>query len=120
MLLNYEIRFWKQKALRAQQQRDRAEAGQREAEELTKKYKAIPQCVLDKFLIEAKERELIDVKQSASVHMSSIGLTNFCRLSSQADLLDSIDDKINHWKKVITNYRLYLQSDEEVEESDEN
>lgn len=120
MLLNYEIRFWKQKAWRAQQQRDRAEADQREAEELTKKYKAIPQGVLDKFLIDAKEKELKDVKQNASVHISTIGLTNFHRLSSQADLLDSIDAKINLWKDVITNHRLYAQCDEEeeVEEGD--
>jgi len=113
MLLEYEIRFWKQKAWRAEQQRDRAEVARKEAEDMTEKYKAIPQDVLDKFLLELKEKELQGVKEMASVHMSTIGLTNFRRLNSQADLLDSMNAKIKHWKDVIDNYRSYAMEDDD-------
>jgi hypothetical protein len=120
MLLEYEIRFWKQKAWRAEQQRDRAETAQKEAEELTKKYKSIPQEVLERFVLEVKEKELKEVKDAAYVHMPTIGLTNFRRLSSHADLLDNIDAKINLWKEVIGNHRAYAPCDEEEEEGDES
>jgi len=50
MLLNYEARFWKHRAWRAEQQRDRAELARKEAEVLLEKYKGIPQEKLDEFL----------------------------------------------------------------------
>jgi hypothetical protein len=113
MLLKYEIRFWRQKAWRAEQQRDRAELARKEAEDMTEKYKAIPQDVLDRFLLELKEKELQSVKELASVHISTIGLTNFRRLSSEADLLDTMDAKIKHWKDVVHNYRSYAMEDDD-------
>lgn len=120
MMMNYEIRFWKQRAWRAEQQRDRAEVAQKQAEDMIQKYKSIPEGVLDKFLLDAKEKELKEVKGAASVYMSTIGLTNFRRLSSRADLLDSIDAKINLWKDVISNHRSYAPCDEEEEEAEES
>lgn len=113
MLLEYEIRFWKQKAWRAEQQRDRAEAAQKEAEDIAEKYKSIPQDILDKVVLDLKEKELHRLKEAALVHLHTIGLTNFNRLRSQGDLLDSIDDKINHWKDVVRNHRSYAVNDEE-------
>ena len=113
MLLEYEIRFWRQKAWRAEQQRDRAELARKEAEDMTEKYKAIPQEVLDRFLLELKEKELKQIKELASVHIYTIGLTNFRRLTSEADLLDTIDAKIKHWKDVAHNYRSYAMEDDD-------
>lgn len=112
MLLEYEIRFWKQKAWRAEQQRDRAEVAQKEAEDITEKYKSIPQDILDKVMLDLKEKELHNLKEAALVHLHTIGLTNFNRLRSQGDLLHSIDDKINHWKDVVRNHRSYAVNDE--------
>lgn len=120
MLLEYEIRFWKQKAWRAEQQRDRAEVAQKEAEEITRKYKVIPQEVLDRFVLNVKEKELKEMKEAASAHIPIIGLTNFHRLSSQVELLDNIDAKINLWKDVINNHRAYIPCDEESEEAEES
>lgn len=120
MLLEYEIRFWKQKAWRAEQQRDRAQLAQKKAEDINKKYKAIPQEVLDRFVLEVKEKELKEVKEAAYVHMPTIGLTNFRRLTSQADLLEDIDAKISMWKEVISNHRAYAPCDEEDEEGSES
>ena len=120
MLLEYEIRFWKQKAWRAEQQRDRAEVAQKEAEEITRKYKVIPQEVLDRFVLNVKEKELKEMKEAASAHIPIIGLTNFHRLSSQVELLDNIDAKINLWKDVVSNHRAYAPCDEESEEAEES
>lgn len=120
MMMNYEIRFWKQRAWRAEQQRDRAEVAQKNAEDMIQKYKAIPEDVLDKFLLDAKEKELKEVKEAASVHISTIGLTNFRSIVQQADLTNNIDAKINIWKDVISNYRAYAPCDEEEEEAEES
>jgi hypothetical protein len=118
MMLNYEIRFWKQKAWRAEQQRDRAEAAQKEAEDINKKYKAIPQEILDRYILEVKEKELKELKEAAYIHMPTIGLTNFHRLSSNSDLLNDIDAKIKLWKDVVSNHRSYAPHDEDDEASE--
>lgn len=120
MLLEYEIRFWKQKAWRAEQQRDRAELAQKEAEGIVEKYKSIPQDMLDRIVLDLKQKELHLMKEAASVHLPTIGITNFHRLRSQADLLDNIDAKIKHWKDVIQNYRSYAIKDEEEEEEEDS
>jgi hypothetical protein len=119
MLLEYEIRFWRQKAWRAEQQRDRAEAARKEAEDIAEKYKSIPQEILDRVVLDLKEKELVLMKEAASVHLPSIGLTNFRRLSSQADMLENIDDKIKHWRKIIHNHAEYKMEDEEEEEEED-
>jgi hypothetical protein len=118
MILNYEIRFWRQRAWRAEQQRERAEAAQKDAEEANKKYKAIPKDVMDRFLLDLKEKELKEVKEAASVHMPTIGLTNFRRLCAQADLLADIESKISLWKDVVSNHKMYEPCDEEEEEEE--
>jgi len=115
MLLEYEIRFWKQKAWRAEQQRDRAQLAQKEAEDISEKYKEIPQETLDRFVIEVKQRQLKDLKEAASVHMSTIGLTNFRRLCSQADILETIEAKIKMWKGVVENHQVYKMDDNEYD-----
>ena len=56
MILEYEARFWKQKAWRAEQQRERAETARKEAEEMTRKYKEIPEKRLEQLLNEIKEK----------------------------------------------------------------
>lgn len=113
MLLEYEIRFWKQKAWRAEQQRDRAEIAKKEAEDIAEKYKSIPQEILDQVVADLKEEELNLMKEAASVHLPTIGLTNFRRLCTQADILDTVDAKIKHWKGVLHNYRSYAMNDED-------
>lgn len=113
MLLEYEIRFWKQKAWRSEQQRDRAEVARKEAEDMAEKYKSIPQAVLDRFVLDVKMEALAEVKKAALVHMPNIGLRNFRRLNANEDLLENIDDKIKMWKDVVDNYRAYEMEDDE-------
>ncbi|NDB82368.1 MAG: hypothetical protein EB127_06455 [Alphaproteobacteria bacterium] len=108
MILNHQVRFWKQKAWRAEQQRDRAILACKEAEAITEKYKSIPKEILDKLLQEAEQEELSIAKKNADVYMNTIGLVNFCKLEKSAELLESRLDKIKFWKNVSDNYTQYI------------
>lgn len=116
MILEYEARFWKQKAWRAEQQRERAETARKEAEEMTRKYKDIPEKRLEQLLNEIKEEELLVVKGNAEKHLGTIGLTNFRRLIWDSDNLKNVDEKISFWKRVSDNHRQYAHVDEEEED----
>jgi thioesterase domain-containing protein len=113
MLLEYEIRFWKQKAWRAEQQRDRAQAAQKDAEDIAEKYKSIPQEILDSVALDLKEKELQFLRETASSHIPTIGLKNFRILNSKADMLDSMDAKIKHWKHVVNNHSAYKMNEDD-------
>ena len=115
MILEYKARFWKQKAWRAEQQRDRAELAKKEAESLTEKYKDIPHERLERLLNEIKEEQLLLLKSSAEKHLGTIGFINFRQLNWVADTLKSIDEKISFWKKVSDNYMQYATVNEEDE-----
>jgi hypothetical protein len=108
MLLEHQVRFWKHKAWRAEQQRDRAILASKEAEAITEKYKSIPKERLDKLLQEVEQEELIIAKKNADVYMNTIGLVNFCKLEKSAELLESRLDKIKFWKNVSDNYTQYI------------
>ena len=108
MLLEHKVRFWKHKAWRAEQQRDRAILASKEAEAITEKYKSIPKERLDKLLQEVEQEELIIAKKNADVYMNTIGLVNFCKLEKSAELLESRLDKIKFWKNVSDNYTQYI------------
>ena len=117
MLLNHEIRFWRQKAWRAEQQRERAELEKKNAELLAEKYKDIPEDRLAKVLFEIKQDELKAAKAEAEKHIGVIGVTNFRKLIWRSDEIKSIDDRIALWKKVAANYHQY--GPEEVEEEED-
>ena len=113
MLLNFEIRFWRQKAWRAEQQRARAQEMQKEAEALAEKYKDIPQEKLDLVLNEIKEEALTSAKNEAEQRVGAIGLTNFRKLTWDSDAIECIDDKIKFWKNIAENYQNYRVENEE-------
>jgi len=96
MLLEYQVRFWKQRAWRAEQQRDREIQARKEAELLTEKYKGIPQESLDQLV---KEAELAKVKKEAEAYIK-IGPFNLSKLQKKCNLLSSIDKQITFWKDI--------------------
>lgn len=119
MLLDYQIRFWKHKAWRAEQQKERIELERKEANKFVEKYKIIPQEKLDQILLEMKNEELIQAKKLAEVHMDAIGIIQFRRLSSEIDLIECIDKKIKTWKEVASNYKYYIpEEDSQTSESE--
>jgi len=112
MLLEHQVRFWKQKAWRAEQQRDRAEIAKKQAEEIVEKYKAIPEETLQKLLMDIKNAELLQVKKHAENHIGSIGLINFHKLERVSEGMD-VSEKIKFWKNVGEKHRSYGPQDDE-------
>ena len=119
MLLNHEIRFWRQKAWRADQQRERLELEKKNVEALAEKYKDIPEDRLNRLLSEIKEEELKAARAEAEKYSGTIGLTNFRKLVLTSEDIKKIDDRIAFWKKVATNYLQYGPVEEEEEEEDD-
>lgn len=119
MLLKYEARFWKHRAWRAEQQRDRAELARKEAQDIVERYKAIPEETLQKLLSDIKNIELLQVKKHAESHIGTIGLINFRKLERVSEELD-VSEKIKFWKNVGEKHRSYgPQDDDDSEAVDE-
>lgn len=119
MLLNYEARFWKHRAWRAEQQRERADLAKKEAEAIIEKYKRIPQEKLDELLKQINNEALALAKKEAEMHVGTIGLTNFRRLTWDSEKIKCVDQRIAFWKNVAKNHQQYAPEDEEVSDTEE-
>jgi len=116
-LLEYEIRFWRNKAWRTEQQKDRAEAAQKEAEAIAEKYKSIPEGRLNALLDEINQEELVKARSEAEKRITLIGLSMFLKLSSDSESINGVDAKIRYWNNISENYRRYIP--EEVVSDDD-
>lgn len=105
MLLEFEVRFWKQKAWRAEQQRDREIEKNKELEEIANKYKDFPKEILESLLLIMKKEELLNIQKEAEVHFKDIGLVNYLKLQREAAAIEDLDRQINFWKNVMVSYR---------------
>ena len=105
MLLQFEVRFWRQKAWRAEQQRDREIEKNKELEEIANKYKEVPKEILESLLLIMKKEELLNIQKEAEVHFKDIGLVNYLKLQREAAGIEDLDRQINFWKNVMVSYR---------------
>lgn len=112
MLLEYEIRFWKQKALRAEQQRARAEDALKAAEALSDKYKDIPEEKLKEIVNQLMDAKVAYAKSEAEVYSKNIGPVNFRRLERTVSSIENHEAKVAFWKNVCHNYRSYIPVDD--------
>lgn len=101
MVMAYEIRFWKQKAWRAEQQRDRAIAETKRTEALYERFKEIPQEALDAIHLKIKEEKIATLKQEAS---KIIGYIPWVKYELEEKAIDDADAKIIFWTKLISYY----------------
>ena len=99
MMLTYQVRFWKQKAWRAEQQRDR-EIAERKALELRfKKYSEIPQKILEDAVRRAETQELTYLKETAVQALSFLLWSNKCREENE---IETVGEKIKFWSKMLS------------------
>jgi hypothetical protein len=99
MMLNYQVRFWRQKAWRAEQQRDR-EIAERKALELRfKKYSEIPQKILDDAIRTAETQELVYLKDRAVQALPFLLWSNKCREENE---IEAVGDKIKFWSNLLS------------------
>ena len=108
MLMVYEIRFWKQKAWRAEQQRDREIAERKAAELKCERFKEIPQEALDAILIKIKEDKVACLKEEAG---KIIGYIPWVKYQIEEKSIKDIDAKIEFWTKLISYYNTMEHED---------
>jgi hypothetical protein len=104
MLLQFEVRFWRHKAWRAEQQRDREIQKNKELEEIAGKYKDLPEEILQSLLLIMKKEELLNIQKKAEVHFKDIGLVNYLKLQRDAAAIEGLDGQIKFWKGVMVSY----------------
>jgi hypothetical protein len=115
MIMNHAIRFWKHKAFRAEQQRDREIKARKALEEELEKYKCIPQELLEKVTYDMKVKRLDELKTQANSLISSMGLLNLTKLFQRASTLENIDDKIKLLRDTISFYKSKVDDEPEEE-----
>ena len=108
MLMTFEIRFWKQKAWRAEQQRDR-EIAERKATDLQyERFKGIPQESLDALLLKMKEDKIAMAKEEAG---KIIGYIPWVKYEMEEKAIKDIDAKLDFWTKLISYYKTMEHED---------
>jgi hypothetical protein len=105
MLLQFEVRFWRHKAWRAEQQRDREIEKNKELEEIAGKYKDLPKEILESLVLIMKKEELLNIQKKAEEHFKNIGLVNYLKLQRDAAAMEDLDKQIKFWKDVMVSYR---------------
>ena len=108
MLMAYEIRFWRQRAWRAEQQRDRANAERKAAEMKYEKFKDLPQESLDTLLNKIKEEKVVALKDQAS---KLIGYIPWTKYELEEKSMKDTDAKIDFWSKLISYYNTMEHED---------
>jgi hypothetical protein len=108
MLMAHEIRFWKQKAWRAEQQRDREIAERKAIEAQFERFKEIPQAALDALLIKMKEEKVAALKEEAS---KIIGYIPWVKYQLEEKSIADVNAKLEFWTKLISYYNTMEHED---------
>jgi len=98
MLMGYEIRFWKNKAMRSEQQRDHALKEKLVLELRLEKFNGITDEMIERLKLEMKRQELIDLKLRVR---ANVDISVWIRASQLEETIMSLDEKIKHWAAVI-------------------
>lgn len=101
MIMKFEIRFWRQRAWRAEQQRDREIAERKATEAKYEKFKKIPEESLNEILNKMKEEQILSLKEEAN---KVIGILPWILYEQEEKLIQDLDAKITFWTKLISYY----------------
>ena len=99
MLMKFEIRFWKQRAWRAEQQRDQEIAARKATEVYLERYKGIPQESLDGLRLSLLTSDLARLKNTA---MQTLGLYQWTMKCQEESAVDGVQNKIHFWADIIS------------------
>ena len=102
MYMAFQIRFWKQKAWRAEQQRDREILARKEVEAKLDRFKGLTQEHLEEMLSSLKKQELSKVKAEAS---KIIGVSPWVKYTKDEELIEGLDAKIKFWTDLVNYYQ---------------
>jgi len=102
MYMAFQIRFWKQKAWRAEQQRDREILARKEVEAKLDRFKGLTEEHLEDMLTSLKKQELSKVKAEAS---KIIGVSPWVKYTKDEELIEGLDAKIKFWTDLLNYYQ---------------
>ena len=119
LVMLHNIRYWKQKAWRAEQKLAREVGARKLLEKELDLYKSIPADLLEPVLLEAKKKELRDIEKKVDSIFQTIGLFTMTRLRSESEKYKDTDGKIRFWKQVISIYDKRLPESDETDTSDD-
>jgi formate dehydrogenase maturation protein FdhE len=102
MYMAFQIRFWKQKAWRAEQQRDREILARKEVEAKLDRFKGLTEEHLEEMLSSLKKQELSKVKAEAS---KIIGVSPWVKYTKDEELIEGLDAKIKFWTDLLNYYQ---------------
>ena len=102
MYMAFQIRFWKQKAWRAEQQRDREILARKEVEARLDRFKGLTQEHLEEMLTSLKKQELSKVKAEAS---KIIGVSPWIKYTKDEELIEGLDARIKFWTDLVNYYQ---------------
>ena len=98
MLMGYEIRFWKNKAMRSEQQRDMAMKEKALLEERLEKFHGITDEMIEGIKLQMKKEELNSVKLKAK---ALVNISVWMKATREEETISDLDEKIRHWIAVI-------------------
>lgn len=102
MYMAFQIRFWKQKAWRAEQQRDREILARKEVEAKLDRFKGLTQEHLEDMLTSLKKQELSKIKAEAS---KVIGVSPWVKYVKDEELIEDLDARIKFWTDLVNYYQ---------------
>jgi hypothetical protein len=102
MYMAFQIRFWKQKAWRAEQQRDREILARKEVEAKLDRFKGLTQEHLEEMLISLKKQELSKIKAEAN---KVIGVSPWVKYTKDEEAIEDLDAKIKFWTDLVNYYQ---------------
>jgi len=109
MLMTFQIRFWKQKAWRAEQQRDREILARKETEAKLDRFKGLTDQHLEEMLTSLKLKELSKVKAEAN---KIIGVAPWVKYIKEEAGISDLDTKIKFWADLIVYYEKEWKDEE--------
>jgi len=98
MIKTYEARFWKNRAWRAEQQRDREILARKAAEEKLERFKGLTQEDLEGLLLTHKKGELERVMAEAG---KVIAVLLWAKYLKEAEGITDLDTRIKFWINLI-------------------
>ena len=98
MLMGYEIRFWKNKAMRSEQQRDRTLKEKLVLESKLEKFNGITDEMIERLKLEMKKEELTSLKLKAK---ALVNISVWMKITREEETIPDLDEKIRYWITVI-------------------
>lgn len=98
MLMGYEIRFWRNKAIRSEQQRDQVIKEKALLEEKLEKFNGVTDEMIERVKLEMKKEELKTLRLKLK---SLVNISDWMKATREEETISDLDEKIRYLVTVI-------------------